>query len=448
MRRILNYTLLIAFLLPTGVSAQETQAPLQLSVEDAMNLAVKNNINAKNARLDRIKQDAINREVTGLALPQISAKGEYNNYIDPVQSFVPAEFIGGPSGAFVAVPFTPKFGTTASATASQILFDGSVMVALQAKSALTKLYERQEQFTEEQIRYNIRKAYYALVVAEKQYETMKETMKYIRTIGRETQAYYDNGLGEKIDVDRINVQVNNLASDSIKVGNIIAVSKQMLKYQMGVDLDVPIVFTDTSVEKTIEDAGDMLLDNANYTDRTDYMLLKSQAELNKYDLKRHRFSGMPSLAAFGTAAYTYQTNTFDDLFDKQYIFYSLVGLQLNIPLFDGWQRRSRVKQAKISLQQTRNKLDDMERSIDVETKQSKITLKNAIYTLENQQRNFQLATEVLQTARKKYNAGVGSSLEVSQAQTEMLQSQSNYFDAMLQVINAQSDLQNALGQFK
>lgn len=451
MRRILNYTLLIAFLLPTGVSAQETQAPLQLSVEDAMNLAVKNNINAKNARLDRIKQDAINREVTGLALPQISSKGEYNQYPDPVKSFIPADFqpgLGLPPGSFIPVQFTPKYSTTASATASQILFDGSVMVALQAKSALTKLYERQEQFTEEQIRYNIRKAYYALVVAEKQYETMKETMKYIRTIGRETQAYYDNGLGEKIDVDRINVQVNNLASDSIKVGNIIAVSKQMLKYQMGVDLDVPIVFTDTSVEKTIEDAGDMLLDNANYTDRTDYMLLKSQAELNKYDLKRHRFSGMPSLAAFGTAAYTYQTNTFDDLFDKQYIFYSLVGLQLNIPLFDGWQRRSRVKQAKISLQQTRNKLDDMERSIDVETKQSKITLKNAIYTLENQQRNFQLATEVLQTARKKYNAGVGSSLEVSQAQTEMLQSQSNYFDAMLQVINAQSDLQNALGQFK
>lgn len=451
MRRILNYSLLITFLLPTMLRAQEAQEPLYLTVDEAMDLAVKNNINAKNARLDRIKQDAINREVTGLALPQISAKGEYNQYPDPVKSFIPADFqpsLGLPPGSFIPVQFTPKYSTTASATASQVLFDGSVMVALQAKSALTTLYERQEQMTEEEIRYNIKKGYYALVVAEQQYETMKETLKYIRNMGRETKAYYENGLGEKIDVDRISVQINNLASDSIKVGNTIAVSKQMLKYQMGIDLDIPIVFTDTSVSASISDASDMLLDQASYTDRTDYMLLQSQIEVTKYDLKRHRLSGLPSLAAFGTAAYTYQTNTFQDIFNQRYIFYSLIGLQLNVPLFDGWQRRSRVKQAKISLQQTVNTLDDMERKIDLQTRQSKTTLKNALYTLESQERNFELSTEVLETARTKYKAGVGSSIEVSQAQTEMLQSQSNYFDAMLQVINAQADLQKALGDFK
>lgn len=448
MRRILNYTLLITLMLPLAAQAQETQEPLLLSVDDAMRLAVKNNIETVNARLDSKNQDAVNAEVTGIALPQISAKGEFNDYLNPVQSFVPAEFVGGPPGTFIAVPFTPKYGATASATASQVLFDGSVMVALQAKSALTKLFERKERFTEEQVRYNIQKAYYALVVAEKQYKTLKESMSYMRTIGKEIQAYYDNGLGEKIDADRISVQVNNLASDSIKVGNMISVSKQMLKFQLGLDLDIPIILTDTSVNENVADAEDMLLQQMSYTDRTDYMLLKSQVEINQYDLKRHKLSGLPSLAAFGTAAYTYQTNTFSDIFDKQYIFYSLIGLQLNVPIFDGLQRRNRVKQAKISLQQSINKLDNMERNIDLQTKQSKTTLKNALYTMENQRRNFDLAKEVMQTSRKKYNAGVGSSMEVSQSQTDMLQAQSNYFDAMLQVINARADLQNALGQFK
>lgn len=447
MRRIINYALIIALMVPT-ISFGQTEPPLELSLDEVMNLAVKNNVQAKNARLESIKQDAVNREVTGIALPQISAKGEFNDYLNPVQSFVPAEFIGGPPGSFVAVPFTPKFGATASATASQVLFDGSVLVALQAKSALTKLYERQEQFTEEELRYNMQKAYYAIVVAERQYETLKETMSYIRNISRETQAYYDNGLGEKLDVDRVSVQVNNLASDSIKVGNLIEVSKQMLKYQIGIEIDVPIVLTDSVVQSTIEDAQSLLLDEAKYSDRTDYMLLQSQIELNEFDLKRHRLSGLPSLAAFGTAAYTYQTNTFSDIFDKQYIFYSLVGLQLNVPIFDGWQRRSRVKQAKVSLQQSLNKRDNMKRNIDFQTKQSKTTLKNALYTLDNQKRNFSLAKDVLEKARTKYSAGVGSSIEVSQAQTDMLQAQSNYFDAMLQVINAQSDLQKALGQFK
>lgn len=442
--------------MPHALHAQESGEPLKLSVEDAMELAVKNNVQAKNARLDRLKQKAINDEVTGIALPQISSKGEYNQYPDPVKSFLPGDFFTDPTtgqpqyppGTFVPVQFTPKYSATASATATQILFDGSVMVALQARKALLALYDQQTQFTEEQLRYNIQKGYFALVVAEKQYETLKETLQYIRTMGIEAQAYYDNGFTEKIDVDRISVQVNNLASDSIKVGNMISVSKQMLKYQLGIDLDIPIELTDKNIDNTIADANDMLLEDAKYTDRTDYMLLQTQKSLHEYDLKRHRFSGLPSLAAFGTAAYTYQTNDFSKFFGQQYVFYTVIGMQLNVPIFDGWQRRSRVSQAKITLQKTNNSIENMERGIELENKQYKTTLKNALYTLDNQQRNFALAKSVLETTRKKYSAGVGSSMEVSQAQTEMLSAQSNYFQAMLDVINAQSDLRNAMGQFK
>lgn len=447
MIRTLHYLLFSILLIPNSILAQDTE-PMKLSLEEATNLAVKNNVQAKNARLDRMNQKAVNAEVTGLALPQVSAKGEFTDYLNPIQSFVPAEFVGGPPGTFIAVPFTPKYGATASATANQLLFDGSVLVALQAKKTLLELYDRQVQLTEEEIRYNIQKAYYALVVAEKQYNTLKETVKYLRNIGNETQAYYDNGLNEKIDVDRVNVQINNLASDSIKLGNTLRISKDMLKHQMGVSLDIPILLTDTSVENNLAEARDLLLEQVEYSDRTDYLLLETQLDANLYDLKRHQLSGLPSLAAFGTAAYTYQTNTFEDIFKSRYIFYSLIGLQLNVPIFDGLQRRNRVKQAKFSVQKTRNNIEDLERGIDQQVKQYKTTLKNAIYSLNNQERNFELSKEVLETARKKYNAGVGSSIEVSQSQTDMLSAQSNYYQAMLEVINARSDLQKSLGEFK
>ncbi|MCB0696995.1 MAG: TolC family protein, partial [Chitinophagaceae bacterium] len=236
--------------------------------------------------------------------------------------------------------------------------------------------------------------------------------------------------------------------DSTKVGNLIAVSKQMLKYQLGIDMEIPIILTDTAVGNAISEANQMLLDEVKYTDRTDYMLLKTQKSLNEYDLKRHHLSALPSLAAFGTAAYTYQTNDFSKFFGNQYVFYTVIGLQLKVPIFDGWQRRSRVSQAKISLTQTENNIDNLKRGIDLENKQYKTTLKNALYTLDNQERNFSLAKSVLETTREKYKAGVGSSMEVSQAQTEMLNAQSNYFQAMLDVINAQSDLRKAMGQFK
>lgn len=448
MRRILHYSVIITLLVPMAATAQNNDAPLQLSLKEAMNLAVKNNVQAKNARLDIENQKAINAEVTGIALPQISAKGEYNDYLNPVQSFVPAEFVGGPSGTFIAVPFTPKYSATASATASQVLFDGSVMVALQARKALLKLYSQQAQLTEEQVRYNVQKAYYAIVVSEKQFETLKETTALLRKLGNETKAMYENGLVEKLDADRAQVTINNMVSDSVKVANIISVTKQMLKYQLGLDMDIRIELSDKDVQAEIKDSKDLLLTESSYNDRTEFMLLKSQLNLNQYDLKRHRLSGLPSLAAFGSAAYTYQTNTFDDLLDKQYIFYSLIGLQLNVPIFDGWQRRSRVKQAKISLQKTQNSLDDLKRGIDLQVTQGKTTLKNAIYTLENEYRNYSLSKEVLDVVRKKYDAGLATSFEVSQAQGDMLGAQTNYFNAMLEVINAEADLQKAMGNFK
>lgn len=433
--------------MPHTLHAQEDGEPLLLNMDEAMTLAVKNNVQSKNARLDIEKQKALNSEVSGLALPNISAKGEFQDYINPIQSFVPADFVGGPSGTFVAVPFTPKFGSTASVSGNQILFDGSVMVALQAKKTLLRLYQQSSRLTDQEVRYNIQKAYQAIVIAERQFEILNESIAYARSIANDLSAMYDNGFIEKIELDRVTVQVNNLASDSLRIKNMLDVSMQMLKYQLGLENDVNVKLTDNSIEDQIKDAELLLLEDLSFGKRTDYNLLRTQLKLNEYDLKRYRFAALPSLAVFGSAAYTYSTNTFSDIFDKQYIFYSLVGLQLNVPIFDGNQRRMKAKQAKISMWQTQNKIQDLERGIKFQKNQSSTMLNNAILTMRNQERNLELAKSVLELARKKYKAGVGSNLEVSQAQTEMLSAQNNYFQSLLDAANAKADLKKALGEY-
>lgn len=447
MRQLICSVSLIALLMPHTLNAQESEAPLQLNMDEAMALAVKNNIQAKNARLDIEKQKALNAEVSGLALPNISAKGEYQDYLNPIQSFVPAEFIGGPPGTFVAVPFTPKFGSTASASGSQILFDGSVMVALQARNTLLKLYKQSAILTEQEVKYNIQKAYQAIVIAQRQSAILDESIAYARSIASDLNAMYDNGFIEKIELDRVTVQVNNLAADSLRIKNMVDVSMQMLKYQLGLENDVTVELTDTSIEEHIADAELLLLEDLSFGKRTDYNLLQTQLKLNEYDLKRYRLAALPTLAAFGTAAYTYQTNTFSDIFNERYIFYSLVGLQLNVPIFDGNQRRMKAKQAKIAMWQTQNKIQDLERGIKFQKNQSSTQLNNAILTMRNQERNLDLAKSVLELARKKYDAGVGSNMEVSQAQTEMLSAQNNYFQALLDAANAKADLKKALGEY-
>lgn len=454
MRQLLCTVSLIAILLPNALKAQEGE-PLRLSMEEAMALAVKNNVQTKNARLDLEKQKAQNAEVSGLALPNIKGSGQFNDYVNPVKSFLPGTFFTDPKtgksiyppGTFVPVQFTPKYGSTATLSGSQILFDGSVMVALQARNALLSLYQHKAELSEQDVKYNIQKAYQAIVVIQRQSDIMNESIAYARKIANDMAAMYDNGFVEKIERDRMTVQVNNMTSDSLKLKNMLDVSMQMLKYQLGLENDQQIKLTDTSIEDQVEDAHLLLLEDVQFSRRADYNMMQTQLHLNKYDLKRYRYAGLPSLVAVGSAAYTYSTNTFKDIFHNRYVFYSLVGLQLNVPIFDGRQRHNKAQQAKISMWQTQNQLENLERGIKFQKNQSSTQLKNALLNMHNQQRNLDLAKNVLELAQDKYTAGVGSNLEVSQAQTQMLQAQNNYFTALLDAANAKADLKKALGDY-
>lgn len=451
MKRISYSLLLMTFLLPMQLLAQNDNNVLELSLEDAMSLAVRNNYQAKNARLNIDNQRAVNAEVTGRAYPNISGKGEFNAYPNPVQSFLPSEFLQDssiPPGTFVPLQFTPKYSSTYSATASQLLFDGSVMVALQARKTLLKLYKQSSKLTEQEVRYNINVAYNSLVVAQKQFDILKESIAYARKMSEDMTVMYDNGFIERIELDRTKVNVNNLASDSLKIGNALTVNEQMLKYLMGLPNHQEIALIDTSLSEQFSDATALLMEEVDYMDRMDFRVLQTQLDLNKYDLKRHKFSGLPQLTAFGNLAYTFATNDPSQLTETDnYIFYSLVGVQLNVPIFDGLQRRNRVKQAKISILKTQNQIDNLKLGIDFQKNQSRTTLKNALLTMNNQKRNLDLARNVLRLAKTKYDAGVGSNTEVSLAQTDLLTAQNNYFQSLLDVVNAQADLKKALGEY-
>lgn len=445
MKQHLIYFLGFMLLFAGRARAQE---PMPLSLEAATEYALKHNANVKNARLDVAIQQSKNAELTGLALPQVNAKNDFTGYPNVMQSFVPAEFIGGTPGTYVAVPFMPKFNNTLSGTASQILFDGTVLVVLQGKKTLMKLAELGAQSTIQDVRYRVQSSYYTLVISRKQFDLVSSSIAVIRKMVGEQEAMYKEGLIEKLDVDRTTVQVNNLQSDSIKLGNMLVVGEQLLKYTMGMNINSSIVLTDTAIERNLDAAKSTLLEELNYTNRLEYNLVQTQLRYNEFDLKRNRYKSLPSLNAFGTAAYLYSSNKFSDLVKpSNYIFYSMVGVTLNVPIFSGFQRSNQVKQARYNLEKSKNSVELSKQSIDFETAQARSNLKSALLTEDNERRNLALASSVLDIANRKYKEGVGSSVEVSQAQTALLQSQNNYFQAQLDVVTAQTDLQKALGEF-
>jgi outer membrane protein TolC len=442
-------TLLSVLFLTTAASAQE---PLRLSLDDATQYALKNNYNVRNAKLDVLITETQVKQTVSAAYPHVNGKADLTNFYVPQRSFIDANaFAPGsaPPGTVVAFPFSLNWGSDASITTSQILFDGSVLVALQARNTVMELSMRNAEVTEENVRYGVFKAYNAMVVAYKQFDIAKSSLVLLRSMERETEIVRKNGLAEKIDVDRLTVQVNNLATDSMRISNLLVVSSQMLKYQMGMNINTPIVLTDTAVEERTRSVAQLADEAENYDRVPEYNVLKSLLGVNLYNLKRYKMGFLPTLTGFWAYGQNYGSNHFGDLyaFDRYYA-NSTIGFTLNVPIFNGFLRINQVREAKLNVEKTLNNIDNMKLTIDFQSASARTTLKNSMLEAESQRRNMGLAQDVLELAQKKYKAGVGSSIEVTQAQTELLRAQNNYFTALLSVVNAAADLKKALGLLK
>jgi outer membrane protein len=454
MRRIV-YSLMFMFASLGNTSAQ-AQEVLPLSLKDCIQYALGHLDTIRNSRLAVELQRARNAQITSAALPQINGKADFSRYLNSPVTFFPAEFgafidttTPVVPGTFIPVSLVPKYSSSATVSGSQILFDGSVLVALQARNTIIKLIQQSAKLTEENIKYEIQRSYYALAIAEKQFNVLKNSLAITRKAVQEVQTTYETGLAEKIDADRANVQLSNLMTDSLRTGSLITLSEQMLKYQIGMDLYQPIMLTDTSLDESFTGLVQLADETLNYDSRTEYQLLNTQLKLNEFDLKRYKYAALPTLSAFANGGYNYSSNDFADMFRyrKNYVFSSMVGLTLNVPIFNGFLRQNQIKEARLNIERTENNRSFLKRSIDFQAAQARTTLKNAVLTIQSQQRNLQLANSVLDLATRKYREGVGSSLELTQAQREQLQAQSNYFSTLLDVINAQADLQRALGKF-
>jgi outer membrane protein TolC len=330
-----------------------------------------------------------------------------------------------------------------------VLFDGSVIVALQAKNTIMDLARQSEKVTHEGVKYNVYKAYNALVIAYKQYDIIKSSLVLARSMEQDLIKVKAAGLAEKIDVERTSVQVNNLATDSIKVSNMLTVAEQVLKYNLGMNINTPIVLTDTNIEKGSSEAMSLVAEKENYERVPEYAALTTALKLNQFDLKRYKLAALPTLSAFWSGGYNYGSAMFERLWrlDK-YKEYSSGGLSLTMPIFNGFARHNQVNAARLNIEKTQNNIDNLKMTIDFQAATSRTNLKNSLLQVQSQKRNLALSADVLDLAQKKYKAGVGSNLEVTTAQTEMLRSQNNYFAALLDVINAEADLKKALGLMK
>ena len=450
MKHLFLITLLLVCVATTS-QAQQTAPPAgsvrNFSLQDCINYAYEHQDSVKNANLDIKSAEYKVKETTGIGLPQISGKASFQDYVKIPTTLLPGQFFGQPAGTFIPVQFGVKYQSALGLDLSQILFDGSYLVGLKASRTYKELSQRNYTRSKIDANVNVTKAYYQVLVSNEQIRLLDANINQLKQQLDQTIAQNKQGLVELIDVQRIQVQYNNLVTNRENTVRLLALNYQLLKFQMGMDVNDQLVLTDKLENIKLTDMAEVATDTSFYHNRIEYNLAETKKKLNELDAENKKSKFYPTLTLNGNYNSSYQNNNFSDLYSRAFPS-SYFGLTLNVPIFNGGQRSNQLKQSRIAVLKSQNDLENARNGLLLEGSKTHITYVNSLRSLDNQRQNQQLAQEVLRVSKIKYQQGVGSSIEVTQAQTSLEDADNKYIQSLYDALVSKVDLDKAYGKIQ
>lgn len=419
------------------------------TLEQCIEYAIQNRVEVKNAELDNQIAKARVGEVRSIGLPQVNASlNLIDNYKIPV-NFLPAQFLDpqAPEGTFVGVEFQPQYVGQGKIELQQLVFSGSYLLGLKAASTYTQLSEKQITQSKIEIAESVSKAYYSLLINRERLELLKQNFNRLDTVYQQTKALYENGFAEKIDADRLKVASNNIKMEIQNFERLIELSEMLLKFQMGLQQEDKLTVSG-SIEKLEINESDVLVAQTNPEQRIEFSLLQTQKDLNLLQIREYKARYLPTLGFFvnyGSNMGSPQAKDLVPFASDKWVGNGAFGLSLNVPVFDSFEKKYLIQQEKFRLLKTENQMRDFSRIVDLQVAQSQTSLKNSIDKLTFQKENMELAQEIFRVTKVKYEEGVGSNLEVVEAETAYKEAQTNYYSALYDAMVAKIDLQKAQG---
>ena len=453
-------------------SYSQEQAGTAFTLEQCIDYALKNSINMQNSFIDQQIAASKVKETVGIGLPQIH--GSVNAITNPTlprffskyvvaQGFNPSLDIPGlgPNDVVAGQNFFQLPNSlNASVSVNQLIFNGSYLVGLKASSAFKDLAYKNTNQTKEQTIEQVTKAFYAALINQERKNLFDNNIARVDSLLRNTSALNKNGFAEEIDVDRVQVTLNNLTTEKAKFERLQILSVELLKFQMNYPINQPLELGGKINDLSIEVPLDTYLKDWDYKSRPDYQTLEVNRKLQYLNVRNKYAAALPVLSANANLGYSKQSTSFSNLFtngvafnetptgtgpDKLYPF-SSVGFTLSVPIFTGLQNSYQLKQEKLKLEKIDNSFKMMKSNIDLQIKQSITNYQNSIQSLASQKKNMTLAEKVARVTKIKYTQGVGSNLEVVDAESSLKESQVNYYSALYDVLVAKVDIDKAFGK--
>jgi len=436
------------------------------SLEQAQKFALENSPVLKNSNIDlEIAKKKI-WETTAMGLPQVSAKvsGSYMPKLPALYS----EFSGLtalPSWMYVVdqslsqlqpdnkayghVPASKapatvsendmKWGVSADLTVSQLIFSGAYLVGLQSTKAFKGLSELAITKSIKDLNESVSNAYHLVLVMQENKNIMDSI--YLQTLKTETEmeAMYKSGFIEQTAVDQIKLTANNLKNTLSVMDNQVKVSKNLLRFQIGLDMTTDIVLTDkldNMLNQSIQ-LG-LLSGDLNVDKNIDFQMIQNATKLKELQLKYQKSTLLPDVAAFYQYDHQYNKNAFV-LTPPQ-----LLGVGVNIPIFGSGAKISRINQAKLDLDKSKNTEFQVSQSLQLAYSQAKTSYSSAIDKLDANKENLELSKRIYNKTLVKFKSGVSTSMELTQAQAQLLQAETTYYSTVIELVNAKNALEKII----
>jgi len=435
-----NLLLLMLICVLPGIGM--AQQSMSFTLKQAQDYAIAHNFQMQSARLDLETADLTVKETLSAGLPQINASASLNDNLKLMTTLIPAEMFGGPAGTYTEIQFGTQYNTSWGVQATQLLFNGPVIVGIQTAKVYRELSEQGVVKTQKDILETVANTYYLTLISEESMKIIDGNIENLKATLTQTKTMFAAGMVEATDVDQITISLTMMENTKRSMMRNIELNYNLFRFQLGLTGETEVSLTE-SLENVMEQVSfeTILAQQFLVGNNIEYNMIETQENLALLNIKAQKSLYLPSLAGF----FTYnQSGQGDELFGQTWFPNSIIGAQLDIPIFAGGQRKAKLGKAKVELRKIENTKNMVQEQLLLQERQLRFNLNNALEKYSNEKENVVLAKRVMDNIYLKYQQGIVSSLDLTQANSNYLQAENNHISALMEVLQAKVALDKLL----
>ena len=439
---------LVLFLIGSQLLIAQENKTTGLSLQQCVQMAVKKNINVKTARIDDQKTKYKMDEGFAALFPKVNFNGSLTDNVLLPTTVLPGEFLGKP-GTMIPLQMGSTYSASAVLSISQVLYNQTALTAVKILKKMSSVSGLSVEKASEDVAFDVAKLYALEQTTEEQRKLIDKNISLIERLRDITKITIDNGIGKQIDLDRVNVNLENLYTQQSNTQAAQEQQLNMIKYMLDLPLDQVIMLTDTAEMQLMKDEPVLQTDFSNHVT---IRLLESQKDLSLLNKKVVTNGYLPTLSLSGQAAYQGLQEKFSTYFksssDNKWYPYANFTVTLAVPVFDGFEKRSKSRQANLDIQKAQETLDNTKESFSMNYKNAMNNYVNNKSTVRRQKQNLELAEKVYKETTLKYKEGMAAMSSLLQDEMSLSSAQGGYLTALYNFKEAELKIMSLNGEIK